>query len=47
VGRKPYGDLSPRSAGDHNESNIKELYYLDIGQGAPGGHVTDFQFSAK
>lgn len=46
VGRKPYGDLSPRSTGNHNESNIKELFYMDVGNGAPREHVADFQFSA-
>ncbi|SDE48376.1 MULTISPECIES: PAS domain-containing protein [Kordiimonas] len=46
VGRKPYGDQTPRSAGNHNESNIKELHYLDLGEGAPTAHVSDFRFHA-
>lgn len=46
VGRKPYGDQSPRSVGNHNESNIKELHYLDLGLGAPKARIEEFKFSA-
>lgn len=44
VGRKPAGDLSFRKEGDHNESNIKELFYIDLGAGAPADHVKEFIF---
>ena len=47
VGRKPYGDQSPRSSGNHNESNIKELHYMDLGQGAPAAYVQNFKFQAS
>lgn len=44
VGRKPTSDYSPRSTGNHNESNIKELRYLDLGAGAPADRIRDFRF---
>ncbi len=47
VGRKPYGDQTPRSQGNHNESNIKELHYMDLGRGAPAAKVQDFKFQAS
>lgn len=44
VGNKPQDDRGNRRDGNHNASNIKELQYLDLGSGAPGAYVTEFQF---
>mgnify|MGYP003647924906 CR=1 FL=1 len=42
--RKPYDDKGTRTDSSHAPSNIKDMFYIDLGAGAPSAYVTDFKF---
>lgn len=43
-GRSSIKDRMSREELDHSVSNIQDMHYLDIGAGAPAGHIIDFKF---
>ncbi|WP_286828196.1 MULTISPECIES: PAS domain-containing protein [Kordiimonas] len=45
-GRKPYGDTGERKPGNHNASSVRDMFYLDLGAGAPGDYIKNFRLCA-
>ena len=43
-GRKPYNDDSGRDHASFGRANIKDMYYIDLGAGAPTSRIKDFEF---
>ncbi|WP_417450755.1 hypothetical protein [Kordiimonas sp.] len=46
LARRPYGDQGIRTETSHQPSNIKELFYIDLGAGMPSAYIKDFEFHA-
>ena len=43
LARKPYDDTGNRTDASHVPANIKDMFYINLGSGAPGVRITDFR----